>query len=257
MNLKIAALIFVIAGIFLFGCVQPELPASAFFLKYEVASGWTHSSTILTLENQKAVKTTEKNGTVLATKTIEFSSEEWNQLILYFINTGISGIKQENLNDCQNVGRDCPTDGPSHKLTIQFHPTNNQPNVQYSQGLLVAPTNLEWYYLLETPEPLSQTLNKINEILNRFDEPVACTMEAKLCPDGTSVGRTLPNCEFAACPSNCNWKPGSCEMLIARGRFFYNTQTGACEEFEGGSGCNPPPFLTLQECQTACVSTNQ
>ena len=30
--------------------------------------------------------------------------------------------------------------------------------------------------------------------------PVACTMEAKLCPDGSAVGRTGPNCEFAACP---------------------------------------------------------
>ncbi len=30
---------------------------------------------------------------------------------------------------------------------------------------------------------------------------VACTMEAKLCPDGSAVGRTGPNCEFAACPS--------------------------------------------------------
>ena len=29
---------------------------------------------------------------------------------------------------------------------------------------------------------------------------VACTMEAKICPDGTSVGRSGPNCEFAACP---------------------------------------------------------
>jgi len=29
---------------------------------------------------------------------------------------------------------------------------------------------------------------------------VACTMEAKICSDGTAVGRTGPNCEFAACP---------------------------------------------------------
>lgn len=29
----------------------------------------------------------------------------------------------------------------------------------------------------------------------------ACTMEAKICPDGTSVGRTGPTCEFAPCPS--------------------------------------------------------
>lgn len=31
-------------------------------------------------------------------------------------------------------------------------------------------------------------------------QPVACTMEAKLCPDGSAVGRAGPNCEFAACP---------------------------------------------------------
>jgi benzodiazapine receptor len=30
--------------------------------------------------------------------------------------------------------------------------------------------------------------------------PVACTMEAKLCPDGSAVGRTGPKCEFAPCP---------------------------------------------------------
>jgi len=29
----------------------------------------------------------------------------------------------------------------------------------------------------------------------------ACTQEAKLCSDGSSVGRTGPNCEFVACPS--------------------------------------------------------
>ena len=29
---------------------------------------------------------------------------------------------------------------------------------------------------------------------------VACTQEAKLCPDGSYVGRTGPKCEFAPCP---------------------------------------------------------
>ena len=29
---------------------------------------------------------------------------------------------------------------------------------------------------------------------------VACTLEAKICPDGSAVGRTGPNCEFEACP---------------------------------------------------------
>lgn len=28
----------------------------------------------------------------------------------------------------------------------------------------------------------------------------ACTMEAKICPDGTAVGRSGPSCEFSPCP---------------------------------------------------------
>ncbi len=30
----------------------------------------------------------------------------------------------------------------------------------------------------------------------------ACTEEAKLCPDGSAVGRTGPNCEFSPCPGD-------------------------------------------------------
>ncbi len=33
------------------------------------------------------------------------------------------------------------------------------------------------------------------------EDVVACTMDAKVCPDGSSVGRTGPKCEFAACPT--------------------------------------------------------
>jgi hypothetical protein len=29
----------------------------------------------------------------------------------------------------------------------------------------------------------------------------ACTFEAKICPDGSSVGRVPPACEFALCPT--------------------------------------------------------
>lgn len=29
----------------------------------------------------------------------------------------------------------------------------------------------------------------------------ACTMDAKICPDGSSVGKSGPNCEFSPCPS--------------------------------------------------------
>lgn len=32
------------------------------------------------------------------------------------------------------------------------------------------------------------------------DSGVMCTAEAKLCPDGSYVGRVGPSCEFAECP---------------------------------------------------------
>ena len=35
---------------------------------------------------------------------------------------------------------------------------------------------------------------------NTGNVKIACTMEAKLCPGGTEVGRVGPNCEFAKCP---------------------------------------------------------
>lgn len=45
--------------------------------------------------------------------------------------------------------------------------------------------------------------------LYKFDftdkgEQIACTMEAKICPDGSAVGRSGPNCEFAPCPEKTN-----------------------------------------------------
>lgn len=35
-----------------------------------------------------------------------------------------------------------------------------------------------------------------------IDSPIACTAEAKLCPDGSAVGRIGPDCEFALCPTD-------------------------------------------------------
>ncbi|MBW2981135.1 hypothetical protein KY360_06995 [Candidatus Woesearchaeota archaeon] len=32
---------------------------------------------------------------------------------------------------------------------------------------------------------------------------VACTEDAKICPDGSAVGRIPPDCEFEACPPEC------------------------------------------------------
>ncbi|MFH0961485.1 MAG: hypothetical protein V1820_02275 [archaeon] len=42
-----------------------------------------------------------------------------------------------------------------------------------------------------------------------FSGNVGCTEEAKVCPDGSAVGRIPPNCEFAPCPTS-NSGTGAC-----------------------------------------------
>jgi len=42
-------------------------------------------------------------------------------------------------------------------------------------------------------------LNAFANFMPATDKTV-CTLEAKICPDGSAVGRRGPNCEFAACP---------------------------------------------------------
>ncbi len=37
------------------------------------------------------------------------------------------------------------------------------------------------------------------EIIKPGTKQKACTEEAKVCPDGSAVGRTGPNCEFTPC----------------------------------------------------------
>lgn len=37
-------------------------------------------------------------------------------------------------------------------------------------------------------------------ILDQNAGEVFCTMDAKICPDGSSVGRIPPSCDFAPCP---------------------------------------------------------
>lgn len=46
---------------------------------------------------------------------------------------------------------------------------------------------------------------------NQQQRLTVCMQEAKVCPDGSSVGRTGPNCEFAPCPSpNINDNKATC-----------------------------------------------
>lgn len=76
-----------------------------------------------------------------------------------------------------------PPPKPNHKLIFLLG------------GLIILIAGFGTYYLVKSNSKLPLK---------------ACTMEAKLCPDGSSVGRTGSNCDFAPCPTpadpTANWK---------------------------------------------------
>ncbi|MFA5831605.1 MAG: Hint domain-containing protein [Candidatus Paceibacterota bacterium] len=76
------------------------------------------------------------------------------------------------------------------------------------------------------------TLSPVDPI----DGGIACTMEAKICPDGSSVGRTGPNCEFEKCPSSGTTGTvgtGGTEPIDSTGG---NTGAGTILPGDGGGG---------------------
>lgn len=59
--------------------------------------------------------------------------------------------------------------------------------------LIIGAGFIVWAASTDTsPRPESATPNPSTE--------QACTTDAMMCPDGTAVGRTGPNCSFAPCP---------------------------------------------------------
>lgn len=59
---------------------------------------------------------------------------------------------------------------------------------------------IDYYY--STQEPANDYVPVTKKINTDTQNPIACTMEAKICPDGSAVGRQGPNCDFAPCPGN-------------------------------------------------------
>lgn len=57
---------------------------------------------------------------------------------------------------------------------------------------------------------------------NSGPKVVACSLDAKICPDGSSVGRNGPNCEFAPCPISPTPTPFVLGEKI--GKVYWNIQ---------------------------------
>jgi len=64
----------------------------------------------------------------------------------------------------------------------------------------------------KTPE--DSPMGAIGESSGGNQQPVACTADAKICPDGSAVGRVGPDCEFAACPALILTQKQARELVI-------------------------------------------
>lgn len=74
------------------------------------------------------------------------------------------------------------------------------------------------------------------------EDAIACTADAKICDDGSAVGRTGPNCEFAPCPGE-----ESGEQCAKEGQ--YTAQNACCEGLE--------EFDTGTEMGSLCYNTSK
>ena len=85
------------------------------------------------------------------------------------------------------------------------------------------------------PNQLNQNINQPLTNGQNNNGSVACTMEAKLCPDGSAVGRTGSNCEFAPCPAQ---KTGTVKGQVLL------SPTCPVEKIPPEPQCAPKPFQT-------------
>ncbi len=91
------------------------------------------------------------------------------------------------------------------------------------------------------------------------NQQTACTEEAKICPDGSAVGRTGANCEFAECPTienkeklctDSGGKTTNIDCYCPGTQDFYNT----CAI--GGCSCTPDPTFKRQIKTCDCGQDN-
>lgn len=82
---------------------------------------------------------------------------------------------------------------------------------------------------------------------------IACTEEAKMCPDGTYVGRTGPNCEFAICPLPVVNNPD--EVLGSGGTYACTMDAKMCPDgsYVGRTG----PKCEFQACPSMKIPDDQ
>jgi hypothetical protein len=85
-------------------------------------------------------------------------------------------------------------------------------------------------------------------VLPQQPDPVACTLDAKVCPDGSAVGRIPPNCDFAPCPERGKDYCTADDDCVCDG---IDTQTGDC--FRGNKQYYDLFVNKEQDCPDFCT----
>lgn len=78
-----------------------------------------------------------------------------------------------------------------------------RPGSIFSTPLIIATMAfavVAFLFLIDTSINPDGTRQSTNSPINQNNNATACAQDAKLCPDGSYVGRTGPNCAFAPCP---------------------------------------------------------
>ncbi len=140
------------------------------------AKQFLHLADVRLVEYQKLV---EKGKIEIAQKTLDKYEKQLNSAI-----EKIDELKYQN-KDVKNVSQKLE-DVVSKHLDVLSQNLQKVPD-SGKQGIENA------------IEKTSQVLEQVKKIKSE-----ACTEEAKVCPDGTTVGRTGPNCEFTPCPFQDN-----------------------------------------------------
>jgi len=100
-----------------------------------------------------------------------------------------------------------PPTAPAQAVSSQTQiPTQTPPKKKGKLGMTIS--LLIILFLLFISGAAGYTIFKN---LQTNNQEVACTLEAMICPDGSSVGREGPNCEFSPCPTptpdpTADWK---------------------------------------------------
>ena len=97
-----------------------------------------------------------------------------------------------------------------NNLTVKEYTVNCGVDCDYRlDQFSVGPTYYQLYFDTSRGGLSSQAEEILNTLRDKTFTPtpdngsaVACTQEAKLCPDGSYVSRQGPTCAFAACPQN-------------------------------------------------------